>query len=146
MWQLILRQQLGLECISEKQTAVSSSSGIGLRVLRSNSCVVCEILLQGAHEKHLKVKGPVRLPTKVLKITTRKSPCGEGTNTWDRFEMRSSSAFCVLSLDQGFEPLLWQTIKRTASSILDLDSQLSMSLCIVDMECTPLEAVHIKWL
>jgi ribosomal protein S10 len=49
---------------------------------------VCEVLLQGAQEKHLKVKGPVRLPTKVLKITTRKSPCGEGTNTWDRFEMR----------------------------------------------------------
>lgn len=28
------------------------------------------------------------MPTKVLRITTRKSPCGEGTNTWDRFEMR----------------------------------------------------------
>ena len=54
-------------------------------------CAVCEILLQGAQEKRLKVKGPVRLPTKVLKITTRKSPCGEGTNTWDRFEMRSVS-------------------------------------------------------
>lgn len=34
------------------------------------------------------VSGPVRLPTKTLRITTRKSPCGEGTNTWDRFEMR----------------------------------------------------------
>lgn len=30
----------------------------------------------------------MRLPTKVLRITTRKSPCGEGTKTWDRFEMR----------------------------------------------------------
>jgi hypothetical protein len=28
------------------------------------------------------------MPTKILRITTRKSPCGEGTNTWDRFEMR----------------------------------------------------------
>jgi len=36
----------------------------------------------------MKVKGPVRLPTKHLRITVRKSPCGEGTNTWDRFEMR----------------------------------------------------------
>lgn len=33
-------------------------------------------------------RGPVRIPTKILRITTRKSPCGEGTNTWDRFEMR----------------------------------------------------------
>ena len=49
---------------------------------------MCADLIRGAKEKHLKVKGPVRMPTKVLHITTRKSPCGEGTNTWDRFEMR----------------------------------------------------------
>lgn len=49
---------------------------------------VCADLIKGAKDKNLKVKGPVRLPTKVLRITTRKSPCGEGTNTWDRFEMR----------------------------------------------------------
>jgi len=34
------------------------------------------------------VKGPVRLPTKRLRITCRKSPCGEGTNSWDRWQMR----------------------------------------------------------
>ncbi|PWZ06301.1 40S ribosomal protein S20 [Zea mays] len=49
---------------------------------------VCGDLVKGAKGKELKVKGPVRMPTKVLHITTRKSPCGEGTNTWDRFEMR----------------------------------------------------------
>merc|ERR1711908_156292 len=49
---------------------------------------VCGDLIKGAKDKRLKVKGPVRLPTKVLRITTRKSPCGEGTNSWDRFEMR----------------------------------------------------------
>jgi len=49
---------------------------------------VCEALIRGAREEKLRVKGPVRLPTKVLRITTRKSPCGEGTNTWDRLELR----------------------------------------------------------
>eukprot|EP00898_Chlorokybus_atmophyticus_P000174 jgi/Chlat1/1157/Chrsp112S01632 len=49
---------------------------------------VCADLVRGAKEKRLRVKGPVRMPTKVLRITTRKSPCGEGTNTWDRYEMR----------------------------------------------------------
>ena len=34
------------------------------------------------------ISGPVPLPTKKLKITTRKSPCGDGTATFDRFEMR----------------------------------------------------------
>jgi small subunit ribosomal protein S10 len=34
------------------------------------------------------ISGPIPLPTKKLKITTRKSPCGDGTATFDRFEMR----------------------------------------------------------
>lgn len=34
------------------------------------------------------ISGPIPLPTKRLKITTRKSPCGNGTATFDRFEMR----------------------------------------------------------
>ncbi|CAL1715986.1 unnamed protein product [Somion occarium] len=45
-------------------------------------------LIARAKDKQLRVKGPVRLPTKVLKITTRKSPCGEGSKTWDRFELK----------------------------------------------------------
>merc|ERR1711974_233617 len=49
---------------------------------------VCSTLKNSALDKGLTAKGPVRLPTKTLRITTRKSPCGEGTNTWDRYEMR----------------------------------------------------------
>ncbi|WP_411016681.1 30S ribosomal protein S10 [Salmonella sp. s51944] len=49
---------------------------------------VCADLKAGALQKNLKVKGPVRMPTKVLRITTRKTPCGEGSKTWDRFQMR----------------------------------------------------------
>ncbi|KAI3634124.1 hypothetical protein MIR68_007728 [Amoeboaphelidium protococcarum] len=45
-------------------------------------------LINRAKDKELAVKGPVRMPTKTLRVTTRKSPCGEGTNTWDRYEMR----------------------------------------------------------
>lgn len=39
-------------------------------------------------QQDLRVKGPVRLPTKNLKINTRKTPNGEGSKTWDFFEMR----------------------------------------------------------
>ncbi|OMO55999.1 Ribosomal protein S10 [Corchorus capsularis] len=49
---------------------------------------VCKDLIQGAKTREIKVKGPARMPTKVLRITTRKAPCGEGTNTYDRFELR----------------------------------------------------------
>tara|TARA_Y100000310_G_C20703671_1_gene832478 strand:- start:12643 stop:12951 length:309 start_codon:yes stop_codon:yes gene_type:complete len=34
------------------------------------------------------MRGPIPLPTRRLKVTTRKSPCGDGTATFDRFEMR----------------------------------------------------------
>mmetsp|Transcript_6520 Transcript_6520/g.17463 ORF Transcript_6520/g.17463 Transcript_6520/m.17463 type:complete len:119 (+) Transcript_6520:83-439(+) len=49
---------------------------------------VCGDLIRGAKDKGLDVKGPVRMPTKTLRVTTRKSPCGNGTNTYDKFEMR----------------------------------------------------------
>ncbi|KAK6918017.1 Ribosomal protein S10 domain [Dillenia turbinata] len=46
--------------------------------LRPSLPLVCADLVRGSKDKWLKVKGPVRIPTKVLHITTRKSPCGEG--------------------------------------------------------------------
>ena len=49
---------------------------------------VCADLISGAKKQKLRVKGPVRMPTKILRITTRKTPCGEGSKTWDRFQMR----------------------------------------------------------
>eukprot|EP00727_Mastigamoeba_balamuthi_P004618 m51a1_g14154 putative 40S ribosomal protein S10 (148) ;mRNA; f:42026-42720 len=49
---------------------------------------VCADLINGARKQNLTVKGPVRMPTKFLRIVTRKTPCGEGSKTWDRYEMR----------------------------------------------------------
>ena len=34
------------------------------------------------------MRGPIPIPTRKMKVTTRKSPCGDGTATFDRFEMR----------------------------------------------------------
>ncbi|XP_019865233.1 40S ribosomal protein S20-like [Aethina tumida] len=49
---------------------------------------VCSDLIDAAKKQKLRAKGPVRMPTKTLRITTRKTPCGEGSKTWDRFQMR----------------------------------------------------------
>lgn len=49
---------------------------------------VCQELIDRSKSKELRVKGPVRMPTKNLKISTRKTPCGEGSKTWDTYEMR----------------------------------------------------------
>jgi len=49
---------------------------------------ICDTIKDLSKKSGIVIKGPVPLPTKKLKITTRKSPCGNGTATFDRFEMR----------------------------------------------------------
>lgn len=44
--------------------------------------------LEKAKKRDVKSYGPVRMPTKTLRITTRKTPCGEGSKTWSRYQLR----------------------------------------------------------
>jgi len=41
-----------------------------------------------ADEQNARIAGPVPLPTKRLRVVTRKTPCGDGTHTFDRWELR----------------------------------------------------------
>jgi len=50
--------------------------------------VICDSISGIAKKSGIPISGPIPLPTKKLKVTTRKSPCGNGTATFDRFEMR----------------------------------------------------------
>lgn len=34
------------------------------------------------------MKGPIPMPTKKLKVTTRRSPCGDGKASFERYQMR----------------------------------------------------------
>ena len=49
---------------------------------------ICDSIRGIAKTSGIVPRGPVPLPTKRLRVTTRKSPCGDGTATFDRFEMR----------------------------------------------------------
>ncbi|PIO08656.1 30S ribosomal protein S10 [Candidatus Pacearchaeota archaeon CG10_big_fil_rev_8_21_14_0_10_34_12] len=49
---------------------------------------ICNSISDMAKKAGIVIRGPVPLPTKKLKVTTRKSPCGDGTATFDKFEMR----------------------------------------------------------
>ncbi len=49
---------------------------------------ICTTIKDVAQRSGINISGPVPLPTQRLKITTRKSPCGDGTATFDNFEMR----------------------------------------------------------
>ena len=54
--------------------------------LRSRA--VCKEFVQSAKDKQIKVRGPIRIPTKILRHHTRKTPNGEGSKTWDFYELR----------------------------------------------------------
>lgn len=47
-----------------------------------------------------KYSGPISIPTRKMKITTLKSPDGEGTATWERWEMRIHKRIIDLDADE----------------------------------------------
>ena len=48
----------------------------------------------------VRVRGPIPLPTKRLKITTLTSPDGEGTQRWEKWEKRIHRRIVDVSLDE----------------------------------------------
>jgi len=60
---------------------------------------ICSQIKEITERAGVPMSGPIPLPTKKLKITTRKSPCGNGTATFDNFEMRMHSRVIDLPAD-----------------------------------------------
>lgn len=60
---------------------------------------VCNEIREIAEKTGVKMSGPIPLPTRKLKVTVRKSPCGQGTNTWDKWEMRIHKRLIDLEAD-----------------------------------------------
>merc|ERR1711935_46480 len=79
-------------------------------------------LVKAAKDKNLKVKGPVRMPTKTLRITTRKTPNGEGSETWDRFQMRIHKR--VIDLQSPTE-----TVRQITQLSIDPGMDVEVTIC-----------------
>ncbi len=61
---------------------------------------VCEYIKEIAEKTGVVMRGPIPLPTKKLKISTRRSPNGGGAETYERFEMRIHKRVIDLGLDE----------------------------------------------
>jgi small subunit ribosomal protein S10 len=61
---------------------------------------VCDYIKDISDKTGVNMRGPIPLPTKKLKVTTRKGPDGGGTSTWERFEMRVHKRVIDLGLDE----------------------------------------------
>jgi small subunit ribosomal protein S10 len=67
------------------------------------------------------MRGPILLPTKIMKVTTRKSPCGNGTATFDRFEMRVHKRVIDLPAeDRVLHPIMMLKIPRSVQIKIEM--------------------------
>lgn len=78
----------------------------------------CDYITDIAEKTGVPIKGPIPLPTKKLKITTRKCPCGDGKSSWERFEMRIHKRLIDLGVD---ERALRQVMKVPISEGLNIE-------------------------
>ncbi len=61
---------------------------------------VIKSIVDIASKTNTEICGPIFLPTKRMKITTRESPCGDGKASFDRLEMRVHKRLIDLGVDE----------------------------------------------
>ncbi len=61
---------------------------------------VCQYIKEIAEKTGVVMRGPIPLPTKRLRISTRRAPDGEGSETYERFEMRIHKRVIDLGIDE----------------------------------------------
>ena len=61
---------------------------------------VCNYIKDIADKTGVVIRGPIPLPTKSLRMATRRNPCGKGSATWERFEMRIHKRLIDLGIDE----------------------------------------------
>jgi len=61
---------------------------------------VCQQLVGIAERVGIKLSGPIPLPTRRIVVPTRRSPDGEGTATWDRWELRIHKRLIDMQADE----------------------------------------------
>ena len=82
-------------CLSMQKARITLASP---NIERINE--VCGSIVDIAKKTKVKINGPIPMPTKRLKITTRKSPCGDGKASFDNFEMRIHKKLIDLGVDE----------------------------------------------
>jgi len=61
---------------------------------------ICSKMLEIAERTGVKHSGAIPLPTKKLVIPTRKSPCGGGTETYERWQLRIHKRLIDIEADE----------------------------------------------
>ena len=60
---------------------------------------VCGQIRDIAKKTGVELRGPIPLPTKRFKISTRRTPCGDGSDTYEKWEMRVHKRLIEINAD-----------------------------------------------
>jgi small subunit ribosomal protein S10 len=84
---------------------------------------VCDQIIEIARRVGVEKAGPIPLPTKRIRVTTRKSPDGEGTATFDRWELRIHKRLIDMKADErALRQLMRVQIPEEVSIEIELKS------------------------
>ena len=61
---------------------------------------ICTQIKEIANKTGVEIRGPVPLPTRRFVVPVRKSPDGDGTETWDHWEMRVHKRLIDIAADE----------------------------------------------
>lgn len=61
---------------------------------------ICSSIKDIVEKTKVKMSGPISVPTKRIKLTTRRSPCGDGKASFENFEMRIHKRLIDLGVDE----------------------------------------------
>jgi small subunit ribosomal protein S10 len=82
---------------------------------------IVEMIADISKKTGVAMRGPIPLPTRKMKVTTRKSPCGDGTATFDRFEMRVHKRIIDLPAeDRVLHPIMMLKIPRSVQIKIEM--------------------------
>ncbi|MGC8710164.1 MAG: 30S ribosomal protein S10 [Candidatus Micrarchaeia archaeon] len=79
-------------------------------------------IVEIAKAVNVKYKGPVPLPTRTLRVTTRKTPCGSGSHTYEHWEMRIHK--WLVEID-GSEQALRQVMRIPVPDTVQIEMSIS---------------------
>jgi small subunit ribosomal protein S10 len=79
-------------------------------------------IIEIAKAVNVKYKGPVPLPTRTLRVTTRKTPCGSGSHTYEHWEMRIHK--WLVEID-GSEQALRQVMRIPVPDTVQIEISIS---------------------
>lgn len=83
---------------------------------------VCTQIKGIAERTGVAMKGPVPLPTKRLNISTRKTPCGDGSDTYEKWELRICKRLIEINAD---DRVLREIMRISIPSSVNVEMTLS---------------------